>query len=170
MSSFIFTGCAGMQPASHQPASIEIVKEVEGVSKDALFSSSKAWIAENFKSSKAVIEDADKDAGRIIGNGTTELQCVGDAWNCMALRNKLIGFTLRIDTKDGKFKVTYNNLRIITMPTSGSLVGLVYSPGKTYSEEAVSLKAEVDAAKHTLGKMTDRLSDFVASEPAKANW
>lgn len=168
--SILFTGCAGMQPLSQPPTAIEFIKEAEGISKDALFSSSKAWIAENFKSSKAVIEDADKDAGRIIGNGTAELRCAGDAWSCMALRGKLLGFTFRVDTKDGKFKTTYSNLRIITMPTPGSLVGFVYSQGKSYSEEQVTLKAEVEAANHTLEKVTARLADFVIAARTKATW
>lgn len=163
------TGCAGMQPAKNQESSIEMIEDAQGFSKDAIYISTKVWIAENFKSSKAVIEDADKDAARIIGNGTVKFPCYG-TWDCLAQKDKILGFTMRIDAKDNKFKVTYSNLKMITLPTSGSLVGIVYTPGQHYEEQPLILQGDVDAAKAGLVALTQEIKKSIMAEPGKANW
>jgi hypothetical protein len=60
------------------------------------------WFAENFKSSKAVIEIQDKQAGKIIGNGSFTIPWV--------FFEATTTFTISIDIKDGKYKVKYSNL------------------------------------------------------------
>lgn len=122
-------GCADMERSPDAGAPIDFVLETPNKSKDQLFSASKSWIAETFVSGKTVIDDADKDSGRIIAKGRIKKPC--DGMQCMGTSDWLIGFTLRIDTKDGKIRTTYTDPTIITPPTSGSLVGLTYIAGSS---------------------------------------
>jgi hypothetical protein len=59
-------------------------------------------MAESFKSSKNVIELKDPDAGVIIGNGAVRVTLLPTV-------SGLVAFTMRIDIKDGKYRIrTYN--------------------------------------------------------------
>jgi hypothetical protein len=108
-------GCAGMEQAKDADKPIELIFDAPGKTKDQLFSATKSWIAETFVSAKAVIDDADKDAGRIIAKGRVVSPCK-QGMGC--LLTKYIAFTLRIDMKDGKARMTFSNLSVIS-PSHG---------------------------------------------------
>ena len=75
---FLFlTGCAGLQPITDSDRTFERVVEAPGYSKEQIFNGTKIWIAENFKSAKAVLEYENKDTGTIIGNGIISYPCSG---------------------------------------------------------------------------------------------
>jgi len=64
---FVFlAGCAGLQPIADADRTFERIVEAPGYSKEQIFNGTKIWIAENFKSAKAVLEYENKDAGTII--------------------------------------------------------------------------------------------------------
>ena len=65
---FFFIGCAGMQPVTEADRTFERIVPAPGHNKDEIYDSVKMWIAENFRSAKAVIEYDNKQAGTIIGN------------------------------------------------------------------------------------------------------
>ncbi|MBN1404781.1 MAG: DUF4468 domain-containing protein [Opitutales bacterium] len=48
---------------------IEYVIELDGMTRNEIFDGVELWIAENFTSSKAVIDLKNKEQGVIIGNG-----------------------------------------------------------------------------------------------------
>ena len=63
----MFAGCVPI-PVKETPP-IELIMEIPGYNKDQIFTGTKAWVAKTFVSAKAVIQDDDKEAGRIIGSG-----------------------------------------------------------------------------------------------------
>ena len=88
----------------------EQVYEVPDQTRDQVFSAARMWIAENFKSAKAVIEYENRDEGTIIGNGVVQYPCKGMA--CMLKADWTVPFTMRVDTKDGKFRLTFTNIHL----------------------------------------------------------
>jgi hypothetical protein len=105
-------GCAGMHPVAETDRSFERIVEVTGYSKDQIYSFSKIWVAENFKSAKAVIEYDNKEEGVIIGNGVIPYPCSGGL-SCMGTADWKVPFTMRIDIKDQKFRLTFSNIRLV---------------------------------------------------------
>ena len=161
-------GCAGMERATDANKSIEFVLEAPNKTKDQIFSASKSWIAETFVSGKSVIDDADKDSGRIIAKGRIKHPCI-QGTGCIL--GKMIGFTLRIDAKDGKIKTTYSNPTVISPPTSGYSIGLAYTPGSPESENAIWMRGDMEDAKKAFQDLSGELKSYVANESAGTkNW
>ena len=161
----VLAGCAGMERAADAGKPIEFVLDVPGKTKDQLFSASKSWIAETFVSGKSVIDDADKDSGRIIAKGNIKHPCE-QAHGC--LMNVSIGFTLRIDTRDGKLKATYTNATVIHPPTNGYAVGMTYVQGSAGSESAIFMTGDLADAKKAFKNLSDELQHYAANESATA--
>jgi len=53
-------GCAGLQPIADADRTFERIVEAPGYSKKQIFNGTKIWIAENFRSAKAVLEYENK--------------------------------------------------------------------------------------------------------------
>ncbi|HHT0336440.1 TPA: DUF4468 domain-containing protein, partial [Klebsiella variicola subsp. variicola] len=71
----VLTGCVtspDMEAAKQPLGSIVSVVNVPGVKKDALYSSSKIWVAKVFTDSNSVIQYADKEEGSIVGKGNVK--------------------------------------------------------------------------------------------------
>lgn len=89
------------------------VVELPELSQKQIFDASKIWIAKSFKSSNAVIQYEDISTGTIIGKGNMQYPCKG-TWNCLANSENLILFTVKVDTKDNKARITFNDLLLKT--------------------------------------------------------
>jgi hypothetical protein len=111
------SGCAGMQQARESDLTITRVIQAPGYTQAQIYASTKIWIAQNFNSAKAVIELDDKDRGQIIGNGILPYPC--SAMDCLAKGDWKVHVTIRVDMKDQRFKITFDNLRI-SWPASAS--------------------------------------------------
>ena len=162
IAALLLTGCEGTQPIreADKGRPIEFVQEVPGKTKDDIFDATKVWVAENFHSAKAVIEDANKDVGRLIGNGRIDYPCDK---GCV-LSGRIINFTLRIDMKDGKFKTTFTNITLYTPPIRGSFNG--------FGEDTRSLtmQHEFDAAQTGFQRLSDSLRTSILAEKTKADF
>jgi len=162
-------GCAGMQPiAESEKGPIEYIVEIQGHEKDHIYDSTKMWIAENFKSAKAVIEYADKDTGTIIGNGV------------YIYGGKTYHFTMRVDIKTGKLRITFSNLKVswsssYNPGTKGYFVNGVYiagmpshtSPGYNGPLRIVS---ELNIIKPKLLALGDEIKLYVEQNSSKKDW
>lgn len=116
MSLALLAGCAGMMPVATEELTFETVIEAPGQSEDQLFTATKTWIAENFRSAKAVIEYDNREEGTLIGNGVIPMPCTG--LGCLGMESWNVPFTMRVDTKPGKFRLTFTNVRA-TSPATG---------------------------------------------------
>lgn len=106
-----YSTAAKSPPITEEDRTIIQVFEAPGYTKDQIFAATKMWIAENFKSAKAVIEYENKDEGTIIGNGIISYPC-GNAFSCMAKRDWTVPFTMRTESKDGRFRLTFTNIHL----------------------------------------------------------
>ena len=82
------------------------IVEIPNFEQKKIFDASKIWMAETFKSANAVIQYEDVSTGTIVGKGNMDYPCEGFL-KCAAHSNQLIAFTLKIDTKDNKARVTF---------------------------------------------------------------
>lgn len=158
IATILLTSCAGMEPAKE--SSIESVVDIPGRTKDQIYSSTKIWIAENFHSAKAVIEDDDRAAGRVIGNGLIQYPCSGIS--CLGKEDWKIGFTMRVDIKDQKFRITFSNIKLSFPPSSGT----IFVPGI----DRTVLQGEFDDAKPALLNLGNQLRAAIDQEKSKSDF
>lgn len=115
-------GCVDMQPVAEEDRTFDGVFEVPGISKEQIFNATKIWVAENFHSAKSVIEYENKEEGTLIGNGVTRYPCAGI--DCLAKQDWNVPFTMRVDMKDQKLKLTFLNIRLSWPPSYNSTIGV----------------------------------------------
>ncbi|MFL9585078.1 DUF4468 domain-containing protein [Stenotrophomonas sp. AB1(2024)] len=113
---------------------VEQVFEVPGYNKAQIYDAAKVWIAENFRSAKAVMEYENKDEGTLIGNGLIAYPCKG-AFECMGKPDWKVRFTLRIDTKDDKFRLTFSNINLTWPAAYGSGIATPAHDGPIHSKK-----------------------------------
>lgn len=97
---------------------LEWVYKAPGFSAEEIYDGTKVWIAENFRSAKAVLEFDSKEKGLLIGNGQIEIPCI-DA-ECSVWNSKKVRFTMRVDIKDDRFKLMFSNFVVQYPYSSGS--------------------------------------------------
>jgi hypothetical protein len=102
---FILSGCMPtLVPA--KTTTVQKIIEVPGVSKEVIYERSMVWFAQTFRSSKAVIQYENRETGVIIGQGIVHyFLSYGLASGDVPVR-----FTMKEDIKDGRVRVTFDNL------------------------------------------------------------
>lgn len=111
----LFVGCTKILDADR---TLESVYEAPSMTKDQIYSLTKIWIAENFRSAKAVIEYDNKEEGTLIGNGVINYPSSG--FDSMIKGDWKATFTMRVDVKDNKFKLTFSNIGLILPGQAGA--------------------------------------------------
>ncbi|WP_165836081.1 DUF4468 domain-containing protein [Marinifilum breve] len=84
------------------------VVNVDGKTADQLYSSAREWFAETFKSANAVLQMDDPVAGKLIGNGISQVH--------ITVRSMTVpvdmSFSIKVFVKDGKYKYDINSILI----------------------------------------------------------
>lgn len=166
MKNIIFTGCLFLSLAGcaatpiEQPksASFEKIYELPELKKNQVYDGARQWFAVAFKSANAVIQYEDKETGTIIGKGNMGFPCSG-ALNCMANQNVLVTFTARVDSKDGKMRVSYDDL---VKKSNPSYSGGIKLNGYELPIAKGSYDAEMVTAK--LNKLSDDMAEKIKSQ------
>ena len=155
-------GCAGLQPVKQEDLTVQQVVEVPGFTKHQIYDYFKMWVAENFRSAKAVIEHDDRENGCLIGNGNIKYPCHGT--ECLAKNDWRVHFTMRIDTKDGKFRQTFSNLHLFWPPKVDSLGyhAAYRSP--------IATQGDLNKVKPALLEMANQIKSSIGQEKVKENW
>ncbi len=86
-----------------------LIREVillDSIKADNLYSITKEWFAENYVSSKDVIQLEDKEAGTIIGNGSRIINTTVNGYLVVQLN-----YTISISIKDFKIKIEMTNMK-----------------------------------------------------------
>jgi hypothetical protein len=152
---FVLAGCA--IPVTAPPsASFEKILAVPGKTREQIFEESKQWMAKTFRSSKAVIEYENKDAGKIIGNGSVERALTQDYFLRMG---HLVTFTLQQDIKDEKTRLFFTNF-LLQVPRSQYETGGQYPLRET---DIQPLYAKLD-------ELSLSLSSYLNSKEIHDNW
>jgi hypothetical protein len=160
----ILSGCATTATIQTSPLTqvVEAI-DIENTSKDVIFERSKIWMAKSFKSANNVIQYANKETGSIIGKGNIAYPCSG-FMDCEAFRTSNVNFTIKIDTKENKARVTFEDISRYTPPSAAS--GIVFAGGD-FPVSSVKQKEQVEARLH---QMIASYKTDIASQQADANW
>ncbi|MCP3943533.1 MAG: DUF4468 domain-containing protein [Desulfobacteraceae bacterium] len=161
--SLFLVGCAGLQPVTDTNRIFQRVIQAPGYSKEQIFNGTKIWIAENFNSAKAVIEYENKDDWTIIGNGIIPYPCTG--FDCVAKMNWKVPFTMRVDIKDQKFRLTFSNIHLSWPPSYNATFGA--QPGYN---GPVRTQGDLDAIKPKFLKFGDALLASFKTNRQKSDW
>lgn len=156
------TGCAAeMMPGQYldgEVVTFERIVEAPGFDEDEIYTGTKIWIAENFRSAKAVIELDSKEQGLIIGNGIIDYPCEGI--ECLDSGSNTVRFTMRVDIKEGKFRITFTNINIHHPPISG--YGSFDTP--------VQFKVQKERLEPRLLSYGDRILESIKNSKSQQDW
>jgi hypothetical protein len=149
LSASLTIGCAGSykKATPEDKAPYQEIKTIDGT-KDDLFLRTKRWMAETFRSSKAVIEFEDKENGQIIGN--TRLPIKGGLGTTF-----YFDMTIIIGIRDGKIRLTAKNFR-------ESVPGI--------SDFKTDNAYQWQELKRKIGEMFDGLILFIQTDRKNENW
>jgi len=154
--------CAGMKPVKQEDLTIQQVVEVPGFTKYQIYDCCKIWVAERFISAKTVIEHDDRENCCLIGNGIIKYPCRG--LECITKGDWQVYFTMRIDTKDGKFRQTFRNLQL-SWPARMDSLG--YHPAY---RGPINTQEDLDRIKPALLEMANQIKFAMGQEKMKADW
>ncbi|MEA3587943.1 DUF4468 domain-containing protein [Pseudidiomarina sp. 1APP75-27a] len=144
------TGCQATTP--YTPETVTNVVEVSE-SQETIYNKARQWFSEYFVSGESVIDYEDPSTGTIIGNGVATI-----GTDPFGLITHKINFSVRVDTKDNKFKVEY---KIIKHTNT--------SDGQTYDVVNVS-EDRREKAKQEVEKITADLRQYIQSSSANDDW
>lgn len=156
---FSLPAAAASKKLTEEEKTFGTVVEAPGKNQEQIYIASKIWLAETFKSSKAVIEVDSKEDGIILGNAIINYPCKG--FSCLTYSEWKTPFTIKIEIKDQKFRVTYLNIRLSLPGQAGAYPA---------SENPISSKSDMDKIKPELLKLTDELTTAVNKNEQKQEW
>jgi hypothetical protein len=159
----VFSACANLEQVPEAERTFESVTEAPGFTKDKIFASTKVWIAENFRSAKAVIEYESKEEGTIIGNGVIPYPCAGV--ECIGKADWKVPFTMRVDVKDQRFRLTFSNLRLTWPPSYNATLGA--QPGH---DAPLTQRGDIEAVKAKLSAFGSQILASMSANRKASDW
>lgn len=129
----LLSGCQSTSP--YVPSVVSSVVEVEK-NKTEIYNRTRQWFSEYFVSGESVIDYEDASAGTIIGKG---IATIGSG--PFGMIDERINFTLRVDTKDNKFKTEYT----INKHTNYDSTNGVYDVVNVNEERKQNAKKKVES-------------------------
>lgn len=159
-------GCAVTPPVPSEPAKFEKVYPIDGLNQVQIYDGARQWFATAFRSANAVIQYEDKTTGAIIGKGSMTYRCAGFA-DCMTVTSgDRVDFTVRVDTKDGRMRVSYDNLT--HYKPAQVISGVRYNEtNRPITENYPSAKVIIDE----LNKSSDEMAEKIKTQQkVNADW
>jgi hypothetical protein len=157
---FVVAGCA----TPPKQTEFSKVYSAPGLPKAKIYDAAKIWIAENFRSAKRVIEYENPKTATLIGNGGMPYPC--SAVGCIARHDWNVTFTMRMDAKDERFRLTFSNVGLFFPPTGGGFLR-PYSAGYN---GPVRSQEQMDSISPRLLAYGDELLATIVREKRDKNW
>lgn len=142
--SLYLVGCV-----SNQPPELHTLIKVHNINleENQIFEKALQWMAENFNDSKSVIEYKNPETGTIIGKGGTEIHS--------GLIMLPVQFTMKVEIKKGKYRVTFDDY-IGIWPGTGIMSG----PKRLYTNgKILQVKEKLEAVDLSLNKYLNETSN-----------
>jgi len=96
--------------AQAQGMTVEIIRGAP-LPKDALFTQTVLWIAENFRAPRSVLQFQDRDLGTIVGNGSYDMSVDGSFLPFLSPLSVPVTYRVRIDVRDNRYRMTFSDVR-----------------------------------------------------------
>ena len=143
--------------ATDAERTIAHVGEAKGTTKDQLFSTARIWLAETFRSSKAVIDLEDKAEGVIVGNAAMPYPKTGcEGLYCSVIADWQVHFKIRIDVKDDRYRISFTDLELFLPATYGSFATPSMRRPMTYQKELALCRTDLLALAGSLSGYTSK--------------
>lgn len=162
----VLGGCAATPQQPVTPVKFEKVYEMGGLTQAQIYDGARQWFATAFRSANAVIQYEDKATGSIIGKGNMPYRCAGFADCMLVTGGDRVDFTVRVDTKDNRMRVSYENL-VHHRPSHVSGTTRMPESNRNITESYPSAKIIMDE----LTKSSDEMAEKVKSQQkANSDW
>lgn len=163
---FGLVGCATTPQQPAEPVKFEKIYLMGELKQAQVYDGARQWFATAFRSANAVIQYEDRATGSIIGKGNMQYRCAGFA-DCMTMTTgDRVDFTIRVDTKDGRMRVSYDNL---THYKPAQVIS-----GVRYNATNIPITANYPSAKATideLNKSSDEMAEMIKTQQkVNSNW
>lgn len=160
----LLTGCASMELAENPLNQYQKIVEIPNTSQNQIYDGSKQWFAKNFNDSNSVIKYDNAEKGSIIGKGSMSFKCLGDALACYGASNDSLRFTVKVDSKDNRARVSFEDL---ILHTPSSVTSGIRSPEQNRPPQ---FEHQVRSVKTMLDSTVDSLSGDVKQTVGNENW
>ena len=126
------------QAFSQENFTISKVIKTDEVGKNMIYVAINDWFATKYNSANDVIQMADKEAGIIIGDGSTDYTKQGMMYGCYV---GSIKYTIKVYMKGNRFKVDITNFRHSVKPNASldCALGLITN-AENYTDKGMSKK------------------------------
>ncbi|RZL52986.1 MAG: DUF4468 domain-containing protein, partial [Pedobacter sp.] len=94
-------------PLKEEKVVYEKVDTVSSLNKQQIYTASKKWIADTFKSGKAVIQSENETSGQIIGKGYGKVIFDDEG---VIIKYIQVKFSIQVDAKEGRYRIRFYDL------------------------------------------------------------
>lgn len=141
---------------------IQNIIETPGINKNQIYDGIRLWLAENFRSSRTVIDYENRERGSLIIKGLLPYPCEEKgSFKCSIMSTWKVRFTMKIEVKDDKFRIIFDNLMTYRRPSY-----TVPLPG----DFPFRFKNEIEAITPALVDIIDRITLSVKNNKQMENW
>lgn len=160
----LLTGCASMQMADQPLTEYQKIVEIPNTSQKQIYDGSKQWFAKNFHDSNSVIKYDNAETGSIIGKGNMRFKCQGEGLACLGTEDDRLRFTVQVDSKDNRARVSFEDL-IIHSPST-------VTSGIRSAEHnmAPQFDYQINSVKMMLDSTVSSLAGDVKQTATKEDW
>lgn len=154
----ILSGCMSTQQQHpiYRPVEIVEVINVQNKSKEEIYNATRQWFSQYFVSGESVIDYEDKKEGVIIGNGISNNG--SNSQMGIVISKFSFEYTIRIDTKDNKFKTT------ITVTNHKYTI-----QGKTDTNKNVN-PTLIESSKKEAKLITNKIKEYIQKKNQEEKW
>lgn len=160
----LLTGCSTMELSENPLNQYQKIVEIPNTSQDQIYDGSKQWFAKNFHDSNSVIKYDNAEKGSIIGKGNMKFECLGDVVSCYGASNDSLRFTVKVDSKDNRARVSFEDL---ILHTPSSVTSGIRSPEVNMTPK---FEYQIRSVKVMLDNTVDSLSGDVKQTVGSEDW
>jgi len=171
----MMTGCAHVQSLPAEQLVVQKVVEAPGISKERIIEKSKVWFARTFRqpmspmsrwvdqnNRRTVLQYENEGKGLLIANGAILYPHEGLTAESYK-RGWEVRFTLEVEAKEGKAKLTFSHLTMFVP----SIICSAYYSSATSSYETPLYAEELERAKPIFLDFADQFGAFVKAPEEK---
>lgn len=154
------------------PLTYSEVIQMEGVSKDELFSRAKLFFVNTYNNATKVIQNEDKDAGIIAGKAITSDNIIIGKFSGSGATDAPATYTITLAVKDGRYKYTITDIvqeKLGLLTTSPDNPNIPVMAGKKWKSEA--REGVKKSANLVFGNLINALkSEMNKTAPMEEDW
>lgn len=177
IAALVIAGCAGVQAAPPEQLAVQKILDVPGMTKQQIYENSRLWIARSFNPYKAVwlfkrktapvLEYADENKGILIATGNIPYPHREYSLTEGYKAYWEVTFTMEVDVRDGKARVTFSNLDIYVPKL---WCGNIYSEWLGAYDKPLTAVEDMEAVRPVLTGLAGRLGEFLRAPGTGDQW